>query len=67
MYLQDERKIFKTNVNPAGIPKEIISHFPSAATLPTDNTSIIHLLSMEATERHVAVTSLTRAKKLNSS
>jgi hypothetical protein len=63
MYLQDARKIFQTNVNPAGILEEIISHFPSAATLPTDNTSINQLLLMKATERHDAVTSLTSAPK----
>ena len=62
MYLQDARKIVQTNVNPAGIPEEIISHFPSAAALPTDNTSIIRLLGMKAIERHGGVTSLTRAK-----
>jgi hypothetical protein len=44
MYLQDRRKIVQTDENPAGIPGEIISHFPSAATHPTDNTSIIQLL-----------------------
>ena len=61
MHLQDARKIVQTNVNPAGIPEEIISHFPSAATLPTDN--IIPLLHMKAIERHDGVTSLTRAPK----
>jgi hypothetical protein len=45
-------------MNPAGIPKEINSHFPSAVTLPSDNISIIHILRLKATERHVAVTSL---------
>ena len=49
-------------LNEAGIPEEIISHFPSAVTLLIDNTSIIHLLSMKATERHDAVTSPTRVK-----
>jgi hypothetical protein len=62
-YLQDATKIVHTNVNPAGIPEEIISHFPFAATLPTDNTAIIQLLNITAIERHDGVTSLTHAPK----
>jgi hypothetical protein len=50
MFLQDARKIFQINLNTAGIPEEIISHFPSAAALPTDNNSIIQLLLMKAIE-----------------
>jgi hypothetical protein len=50
MFLQDARKILQTNLNAVGIPEEIISHFPSAATLPTDNNSIIQLLLMKTIE-----------------
>jgi hypothetical protein len=56
IYLPEARKIFQTNDNPAGI-----SHFPYAAPLPTDNTSIIQLLRTKAIERHDAVTSLKQA------
>jgi len=63
MFLQDARKIVQTNLNATGIPEEIISHFPSAATLPTDNTSIIQLVITKAIEWHVAVTSRTHAPK----